>query len=226
MGTVLASAVIEKASLALMDVSNVRWTAAELLKWLNLGQRQIVQVVPTANNVMAAVPVVAGSRQSLPATAWTLLDITRNMGAGGATPGRAIRVVSQELMDLFDPDWHTATATTVVQNYVYNPLDSLNYYVYPPSLGTWYVEMNYSAIPADIAAGTAITISDAYEGSLLDYILFRACAKDAEYAPGVALAQMYLQLFTAALTAAGSGEQQGNPNNDLSAGTPTPRGTS
>ena len=107
MGTLTAQSIINKAVIQLNDISSVRWTRAELLSWLNDGQRQIVVAQPAAANYVTSVKLTAGTQQAIPADGWMLLDVYRNMGADGVTPGRAIRIISKEMLDGFNPDWHS-----------------------------------------------------------------------------------------------------------------------
>jgi hypothetical protein len=212
MGTVTAGAIITKAATQLIDIPGVRWTRAELLGWLNDGLRQIVLMQPNATNTPVVVQLVAGTRQTLPTGGWMLLNIYRNMGTNGSTPGRAVRIISRELLDAFNPDWHSATASAITKNYIYDLQDQTAYYVYPPSTGTNYLEINYSMQPADLTSESqVIPMFDVYQGPLLDYMLFRACTKDAEYAAGVALGQLYLATFTAATNVKEQSETKGTP---------------
>lgn len=216
MGTVTAKAILDKASTQLIDIAGVRWTRAELLGWLNDGLRQIVTIQPNATNTVTAVKLVTGTRQSLPSDGWLLLSINRNMGTTGTTPGRAVRIISRELLNAFNPDWHTDTASAVTKNYIYDLADQTAFFVYPPSTGTNYLEINYSKQPADLTLETqVIPIFDIYQTALVDYILYRACSKDAEYAPGLALAQGYLTTFTAAVGAKEGAEIKSTPENAL-----------
>ncbi len=114
---VTAQTIIDKAAKQLLDSNNLKWTRAELLSWLNDGLRQIVLMQPNATNTRSSVQLVAGTRQKLPTGGWMLLGIYRNMGTTGTTPGRAVRISSRELLDAFNPNWHTATASTTTTNY-------------------------------------------------------------------------------------------------------------
>ena len=212
MGTVTAGALLDKATIQLIDLTNVRWTRAELLKWLNDGMRQIVLMQPNATNTVASIKLDAGTRQNIPADGWLLLNVVRNMGTTGAVPGRAIRIISRELLNAFNPDWHTDATATVVKNFIYDLADQTHFFVYPPSPGTNYVEINYSMQPVDLTAETqAIPIFDVYQGALVDYILYRACSKDAEYAPGLQLAQGYVATFMAAVQGKEASEVKSTP---------------
>lgn len=216
MGTVTAQAIINKAVIQLTDLSNIRWTRAELLSWLNDGMRQIVIMQPNATNTIVSRQLSAGSRQSLPADGWLLLGITRNMGTNGSTPGRAVRIISRELLDGFNPNWHAATTSAVTKNYIYDLQDQTAFFVYPPSTGTNYLEINYSKQPVDLTSESqTIPIFDVYQTALVDYILYRACSKDAEYAPGLALAQLYMTTFTAAVGGKEEAESKGTPEQGL-----------
>jgi hypothetical protein len=227
MGTVTAKTIIDKATIQLIDLANIRWTRAELLSWLNDGMRQIVLIQPSASSTTSVIQLQAGTRQYLPDDGWLLLSIYRNMGTNGSTPGRAIRIISREILDSFNPDWNTDTAKAEVRNYIYTNQDQLAFYVYPPNTGTQKIEINYSAQPADLTAETqVIPIFDVFQSSLVDYILYRACSKDAEYAPGVELAKTYLATFVAAIQGKTESEVTNDPTQALSPRNPAVRGTS
>ena len=226
MGTVTAKTIIDKATIQLIDLANIRWTRAELLGWLNDGMRQIVLIQPSASSTTAVVKLQAGTRQYIPDDGWLLLAIYRNMGTNGTTPGRAIRIISREILDGFNPNWNTDKATAEVRNYIYTNQDQLAFYVYPPNTGTQYIEINYSAQPADLTSESqVIPIFDVFQSSLVDYILYRACSKDAEYAPGLALAQQYSAAFVAAIQGKTESEVTNDPTQALSPRNPPVRGT-
>jgi hypothetical protein len=227
MGTVTAKTIIDKATIQLIDLANIRWTRAELLSWLNDGMRQIVLIQPSASSTTSVIQLQAGTRQYLPDDGWLLLSIYRNMGINGSTPGRAIRIISREILDSFNPDWNTDTAKAEVRNYIYTNQDQLAFYVYPPNTGTQKIEINYSAQPADLTAETqVIPIFDVFQSALVDYILYRACTKDAEYAPGLQLGQGYMATFVAAIQGKTESEVTNDPTQALSPRNPAVRGTS
>ncbi|MES2320008.1 MAG: DUF6682 family protein [Pseudomonadota bacterium] len=214
MGTITTASIIASAATLLQDETNIRWPQAELLKWLNDGQREIVSYKPNTSVRNVAVQLVAGTKQTLPADGISLIDIVRNMGSNGATPGRSVRIVMREILDAQIPDWHTATAAAAAKHYIYSLLDQKTFYVYPPqpSSAQGYVELVYSAAPTDALLSGAITVDDIYQTVLLDYILFRAYGKDIEYAADVARSQSYQQSYLATLTGKAKGEAAINPN--------------
>jgi len=201
MGTTLASALIAQAHTIQEDAAATRWPDAEHLDWLNAGSREIAVFVADANTVIANIDLVAGSKQTLPAGALSLKRLIRNMGAGGATPGEAPRPSSMREMDSVAPNWHsTAPATLVVKNWMYDPMEPLTYYVYPPMSGATKVEAAYPAYPTAVASvGTAITLPDRFAGALLDYMLYRAFLKDTDIPGMAARAQFHLGQFNTAI---------------------------
>jgi hypothetical protein len=224
--TILASTVIDRVSKQLLDITNVRWARTDLLDWLSVGQRLIVMLQPNSTNTISVIKLVAGTRQELPSDGWMLLDVLRNMGTNGSTPGRAIRVVSRKLLDSFKPTWHSDTKSATIQNYLFDLQDQTAFFVYPPSNGTNYVEVNYSAIPAALAAETsALSIPDVYEEALTHYLMFRALSKNAEWA-GSPQAEQYLSLFNAVMGAKLTAEQANNPNIGLMPPSPQVGGVS
>lgn len=226
MGTITAKYIIDKASVQLLDTSNARWTRSELLGWINDGQRQIITMTPSATNKVAVKKLDAGTRQTIPSDGWTLLEVIRYMGPTGTKPGRAIRVTSRELIDSFNPDWHDDCPAVMPKHYVFDQQDQTIFYVYPPNTGNGYVQLNYSPIPVDLATeNDTLVVSDMFETALLDYVLYRANSKDAEYAPGLALAGGYLQTFMASMGVKAESELKNSPNQQFAPKDPNQPGS-
>ncbi len=214
MGTILASEVIGKVQIVLQDTTGVRWPdSTELLGWLNDGQREVLIYKPNAHVHNESMPLSAGTKQSLPDGAIQLVDVVRNMGADGNTPGRAIRIVTREILDAQNPDWHTMTPAAVTKHYTYSPFDPKRFYVYPPATGSAKAEVIYSAVPEDVASLSApISLDDIYQNVLVDYILYRAYSKDTDYAANPGRAAASQAAYTAALTGKTQAEVVVNPN--------------
>ena len=215
MGTVAASEIISKAAEQLHDVDHVRWTAEELLYWLNEGQRAIVILRPEAKTVNGPVQLVAGTKQMIPAKGVRLHKVTRNMGSDGTTPGKAIILIDVSVLDMYNPDWHNDTANAEVQNYVFDGNDPLTYYVTPPqpSDNPGYAEIAYTASTDDLAAvDDLIDILDIFQSALLDYIVFRANTKDSDYAGKDRVAAAQYGLFLSSLGLKGKADQTISPN--------------
>lgn len=199
--TVAVNDIIDKAEITLLDEANKRWSAAELLGWLNSGTKAISARKPDVYVSNESFTLVEGTKQSI-AAAVIILDITRNMGTDGDTPGDIISRVDKKDLDVADPSWHTATASATVKHWMYDPKDPTSFDVYPPqpaeSFG--YVDGVWCSSPPVVAAGANIGIDDIYEPVILDYILFRAYSKDGALAINAASrATAHAQLFLEAL---------------------------
>ncbi len=204
---ITAQSIIRRVVETIHDNTSIRWPINELVRYLNDGQREIILYRPDAMVTMAPVTLVAGTRQSIPATGSKLIDITRNTAAAGTK--RAIRHCSREILDSQSPGWHALTGTIDTLHYMYDPRDPKTFYVYPPALATTVVEVIYSSLPTDIAEPadgelyTAvlgnISVPDIYGNTLQDYILYRAYTKDSEYAGNAARAQAHYGAFVNAL---------------------------
>jgi hypothetical protein len=219
MPSVLAQSIADKAILVLQDAGNTRWTLPEILGWINAGQKEIVIAKPDACTVTKAVQLASGTRQILGAGATAdavmLLRLQRNMGVDGLTPGSVVTIISGEQLDALSPDWHAEPKVAAVEHYVYDPRVPLQYYVYPPSNGSGYVEATYSAVPAAIASlAGAITISDIFENALVDYVLYRCFAKDSEMQEQAARAVAHYQAFSSAIGANTQNLGSQNPNQE------------
>ena len=193
-----AGGILDKAEIILKDSSNLRWSAAELLDWLIEAQGQIVLLKPDANAVQEAVVLSSGTLQSLPATSTQLIDVTYNMGlTPGTTYGDAISLVDRGIMDACYPGWQTESSSTTVNHVIYDPVKlPKKFWVYPQSPGTNYIQIITAKIPATVAdAAAAINLADEYVPALMDWILFRAFSKDAEYNPSVERALAHLDSF-------------------------------
>lgn len=188
--------IIDKVEILLQDTTNVRWTAAELLAYLNDGVTEIVREKPEASVTTAAVQLSQGSKQSLPTGGILLIDVTRNMGTDGSTEGNSIRIIDRKLMDAHLPDWHTARyQRSYTDHFMFDDRNPKVYYVYPPSDGNGYVEISYSKNVTKATAGTNLGIADEFEPVVVDYILYRAYSKDSDYTPNAERAMQHLQAF-------------------------------
>lgn len=203
----LASAILDRATIILQDESNVRWTRAELLKWLNDSQREIVLQRPDSLAENATITLAAGTKQSLPSTAIQLLDIVRN------SSGRAIRLVSRAIMDSQQPDWHTQTQSSTIKHYMFDVRDPKHFYVYPPAVVGTQVEAIYSTAPTDCATeAAAIALNDIYANAMVDYVLYRAYLKDADFAGNAQRAVVHFQAFATSLGTKTQLDAALNPN--------------
>lgn len=219
-----AQSVIRRCVETLQDNTSIRWPVAELVRYLNDGQREVALYRPDSMGTSTTVTCVTGTKQSLPANGAKLIEVVRNSGASK----KAVRLTNREILDAQLPGWHNVTPTSEVLHYMYDPRDPRVFYVYPPATTSAQLDLVYAAYPTDItepadgALYTAVTgnigLPDIHANALQDYILYRAYTKDSEYAGNTARAQAHYAAFANALgveikaTVSVGPNPVGNPN--------------
>lgn len=197
--TTSAQSVITSAQTLLNDSMGTRWPASELVAYLNEFQRECVRLRPDQTATMLTVPLVAGAKQTLPDTVATLIDIPQNVS------NKPISKVDLQLMDAAVPGWRLAQAKIDVVHFVHNLKDPRVFLVYPPALVTSSVLMEASLKPVDVTASSATTatgnlsVQDDMQTAALNWVMFRALSKNAEYANQAVLAAGYKAAHDSAL---------------------------
>jgi hypothetical protein len=207
--------IVEKLNILLVDATNTRWTLKELVGWLNSAGKAVVEYKPSALTANTTMPLAPGTKQVLPATGLQLIDVIRNMGSDGTSPGRAISVISRSVLDGMFPDWHSSTPAAVVRHFVYDPRDPKTFYVFPPQPNptSQRVEVVMSVCPSEIAyvdeslssyasanaLGATGFLDDIYESALIDYCLYRAFGKDGEQPVLAERAAVHYRAFASSL---------------------------
>ena len=205
---VSVASVIDRVQVTLQDTTGIRWPeTSELILWVNDAQREIALLKPDASATNDTITLVTGTKQSIPSAGNRLLRVVRNMSAAsGGTGKRSIRLVSREILDAQTPDWHDPTVSgdaahgSVVKHYMYDEQDPRNFYVYPGVSGSAYIEIVYSSNPTTVTASDGLSIPDLYANAVMNYVLYMAYMKDAEYAGNSQRAANHFQLFTASVT--------------------------
>lgn len=196
----IGQTIADAAAKLLLDDANIRHSEADLLKWINLGQNALVELKPNALMATAVFTLAAGTKQALAAGDLVLVDVIRNLGADGATPGAAISIIERSRLDTILPNWHTTTPAKSIKYCMVDPRTPKTFYCYPPSDATTKIEIAKGITPTPLAslAGT-LQLDDIYEGALLDYVLHRAYSVDAENPANLSRAQAHYQSFVTAL---------------------------
>jgi hypothetical protein len=212
--------VIDRVQTVLQDTTGVRWpVVAELVLWINDAQREIALLKPDASAINETVTLVDGTKQDIPSAGNRLLKVVRNMSAAsGGTGKRAVRLVDVEVLNGQTPDWHDPTVagdaahTNVVKHYIYDESNPRNFYVYPGVSGSAYLEIIYSSNPTTVAQGGNLSIPDIFANAVMNYVLYMAYMKDAEYAGNSQRANSHFALFTNSITGKGQIDAISNPN--------------
>lgn len=186
---------IQRAEIITQDKTSVRWPKYEWLKWYNDAILFVVNRRPdvSVKNVNFTVDNT-DTKQSLPADGLSLFTVVRNV-----TSGRPIREIPREVLDDQYTDWHMHTSDDI-DHFAYDPRDPKSFYVYPRPTGASHtIEIMYPYAPeavtiTDFDTDTqTIGIDDSYVNPVLDFMLYRAYSKDADYAENAQRAINHLQ---------------------------------
>lgn len=202
--TTTVQSIIERAQIVLQDQDGVRWPATELVQHLNDAQRAYLEKRPDQKTETTDVVLVAGFRQLVPATAASLIDIHNN------TAGRMRRItkVDPDQLDAVLPSWRSATPSAEVVHFMHDLREPRVFWVYPPAAASASVSMTRALYPVDApvpggpvwsTATGNLDLPDHAADAVLNFVLFKAYSKDAEFGGNSQLAAGYLALFNAAV---------------------------
>jgi len=166
---------LNRAAALLNDEEFVRWKEAELLEWLNDGQKAVARGPATDAYVLRDdITCVAGTVQDLPGDTVRLIDVVKAVATGSA-----ILQADYALVDILAGQWRAAAAAEA-QNFFYDERNPKQVELYPPQIGGELIEILYNAMPANALVNGSIAIDDAYADALIDYMVYRALSKDTE----------------------------------------------
>lgn len=222
MATEKVVTLISKAQTLLQDVTSVRWPVLELQGWLNDAYREIVNLRPDSNTQTGTFTCAAGPRQVVTtqfANALRLIEAVRNVAA--TSDKRAVRLIDRKVLDEQRRTWYAETTSVTIQHYMFDPRVPKEFLVYPPATSSAQLEIAYSSVPTahtlteaqliNSATAEVIRIDDSYANALIDYMLYRAYSKDAEYAANANRAVAHFQAFQNALGVKGQAEAASQP---------------
>jgi hypothetical protein len=188
----------------------VRWPVSELQDWLNDSYREIILARPDANSESGTFTCAAGTRQVLTSefpNALRLLDVVRNVAA--TSDKRAVRAITRSILDDQRRTWHGESGAVNIDHFMFDERLPREFLVYPPATTAAQLEVVYSSVPTNHTLTDAelttnpssetIKIVDSYANAMLDYMLYRAYSKDAEYAANAQRAMGHYQAMQAAL---------------------------
>jgi hypothetical protein len=224
MSTVKVTDIIRRVEDVLQD-TNIRWPRTELQNWMNESYLAITLARPDANAKTGSFTCVAGTRQVLTAdfpSGLRLLDVTRNLASDSGY--KVIRLVARSVLDDQRPAWHAETGTTAIQHYTFDPRQPKEFFVYPPATTSAEVEVVYTDSPGAHAQtesqldptgtdATTILLDDIYMSPMIDWILYRAYSKDAEYGANEQRAQAAYNAFNSALNMKNQVDAAVSPSN-------------
>lgn len=199
-----AQSIVLRAQVALQDPEGIRWPAAELVRHINDGQREVVRLRPDVKSSNVTVTLVAGYKQSLAPEHMALIDVTSN------AQGRRRRITKVDVvqLDAVAPNWRSLTNSAEIVHFMHDMRFPREFDVYPPANAGVMVDAYVTLYPIDVPApngASALSVSgdidlpDHWAEALLNFVLGKAYSKDAEFGGNAQLAAGYLSVFNAAI---------------------------
>lgn len=172
------------------DEDDRHWPVSDLIHYYNVAVLEIISQHRKAHIVTESVKFASGSKQSIPAKSIAFVNLIRNMGTDGATPGESITQTFMDATAAFNRTWSEDTAGATIYNVMPDAGDPRTYYIYPPSDGTTYGLLQTSKAPDKVTydangnwESTLVAVTDEYVEALMDKIMEHAYQKDSDY-PG------------------------------------------
>ncbi|MBE2897786.1 hypothetical protein HPC37_02815 [Pasteurellaceae bacterium 20609_3] len=177
MAQILISEVIDRAKVTAQDVDFIQWPESEWLSWFNECMLALSAARTDAGADYRTVTIKAGSKQDLPDDANKLIEVVRNTSSG-----HAIRPIDRKILDEQHLDWHKTTGTEP-RYYAYDERTPKVFWVYPSvSGGDHQLDIVVAKSPKKATSKTEkIEVEDWFAPAIVDYLLYRAYLKHAEY---------------------------------------------
>lgn len=192
MATVKVSELITRAKTLAQDVDYVQWTLEEWLGWYAECILTISGLRPDAYVETRTLRLKAGSHQKVPDDAFKLLDIICNTESG-----RAMRPIERELLYQQYPSWPVEKGTEP-HYFTLESLTPREFYVFPAAKEGHEIQAVLSlAPPKPKSENDIIAVDDWYAPAIVDYLLYRAYLKNAEFSNDLARANHFIQSFYA-----------------------------
>ena len=214
MGTQTVGSIVAQVKRRILDESNDDFSDTQLLDLYNLANKKIVTLQPAAYTTIDIVLLAAGNKQSIPADGIAIMDVRRNFGTDGQTPGRVVRQVEPLSMQSLVPTW----ATDTQQAYAYDwwpAKRTEEYYVHPPSDGTNYVEIDIAKTPpatvwdaGGLWQSATSPLNDSYVDAQINGMMYQAYDDDTDIPGNTPRSALYYGRFLQALGITTGGQAQ------------------
>jgi len=181
------------------DAAAYRWSNSDLISYINDACRMVLIKRPDANTILSPLTLVAGALQTIPDSAYRLIDIVCNLGVDDAQ-GRAVTLVDNTVLDAFSPNWRAGAKSSTIKHYIFDPRTARRFEVYPPANTGAKIQAKVSAVIGNVSqTSDTIGLRDEYMEHLVVFVLYKSYARDTEFAGNAELAASYLALFNGML---------------------------
>lgn len=180
----------------LQDEAPVAFTPANMLIWINQAQDEIVIHAPRSNMLVENIDLAAMQNiQSVPEEFLSLVDITRNMGVGGATPGKSISRTTLDRLQASRPAWSSDKGRSV-RHFMIDERDNRTFYVWPQPSEVISIEARVVGRPVPITAlANDLTLADIWKNAHVEYVLHKAHSQQSDSAANTEASMLHYQAF-------------------------------
>lgn len=185
MATTLKS-VLENVVGMLEDDGMTTWTAQDLVRYVNDGQKDMVVRRPDLFVHSTDHNLVDGWRQRIPADGVKLMEVHAN----AVDAHRACTPAKRSMLDAQMPKWRAMTPTREVDHFMFDERDPASFDVFPPAALGAVLSIDYVRRPAAMTVpgpGTKIddisgnvNVPDEMSVALQHYVAFRCFAEGSE----------------------------------------------
>ena len=204
----LVKDVINRVTLLYNDADFVRCSKRQYLYFLDDAISQVILSRPDANVKTSTVTLKQGTRQTIPADGYSLIEIYANVldvSEEKVTFGRPIYQIARKDIDYFR-DWHNDDSIPgEIIEFSYDRRSPKTYWVWPPvGRSQVRVQMDYSFGVApfgdidqeeDAIFSLEIPLDEMYRTPIVNYILYLLYSTDSSSQLDRQLAQKYEQSF-------------------------------
>jgi len=191
-----ADDIVRRAGILLLDEEHVRWSVSEILDWAVDGASSVVSLNHAAGATPEEIELEEGVFQSVDAL--EVMDVVRVL-----PNGEPIQRTDRYMLDASDPGWYARKPTEKIVHYCRDDRDIADFYVYPPAKAGTKVEALVARIPERPEKGGTLEINAKYMDAIINYVAYRAFAKDSEFANG----QVSVAYYNAFLQGIGATKQ-------------------
>ena len=198
------------------DGDGARITGADWIRFLNRALIALINVRPDSYAIRLAHLLTAGVYQTVPDDCVKLMDVLRNLGAGGITDGPPITKANKEDIEAIAPTWYSAAGVSGnITAYCYDERQPQQFLVYPRTLGAWYVEILYAASKSMVSYNELMPTRPNFDVPLVDYMLYSAYSIDEDSVQNRDLAIKYLNKFYSDLGISAQTQAMVGPKDEL-----------
>jgi hypothetical protein len=195
------------------DTSDLRWSDADMLVYVNAGQREIVTLLPEANTIEAITTVNTDnqSRHTIPSDGIKFIKVSSNYDVTNTVRGPMLRRMDIDALEgAFEfwgmipirewprvPNFEDIHTEVRYENFAHDPREPTIFYMYPGNVtNNFSIQLVYAQLPADLTGlGDTFLLDDQYQNAMVEYVLYRCLSRDGRYGPGTSARKELLNNF-------------------------------